>query len=31
MGNNLMQPDLSVWGMNHNADIVVKVEMIGLI
>ncbi|MDU3025423.1 MAG: biopolymer transporter ExbB, partial [Klebsiella oxytoca] len=25
MGNNLMQADLSVWGMYHHADIVVKV------
>ena len=31
MGNNLMQADLSVWGMYHHADIVVKVVMIGLI
>lgn len=31
MGNNLMQTDLSVWGMYHHADIVVKVVMIGLI
>ena len=31
MGNNLMQADLSVWGMDHHADIVVKVVMIGLI
>ncbi|HIB5916063.1 TPA: hypothetical protein ACWXCI_000355, partial [Klebsiella pneumoniae] len=23
MGNNLMQADLSVWGMYHHADIVV--------
>lgn len=28
MGNNLMQADLSVWGMYHHADIVVKVVMI---
>lgn len=26
-----MQADLSVWGMYHHADIVVKVVMIGLI
>lgn len=31
MGNNLMQADLSVWGMYHHADIVVKVVMIGLV
>ncbi|ADO47018.1 tol-pal system-associated acyl-CoA thioesterase [[Enterobacter] lignolyticus] len=31
MGNNLMQTDLSVWGMYHHADIVVKVVMIGLV
>ena len=31
MGNNLMQADLSVWGMYQHADIVVKVVMIGLI
>lgn len=31
MGNNLMQTDLSVWGMYQHADIVVKVVMIGLI
>lgn len=31
MGNNLMQTDLSVWGMYHHADIVVKLVMIGLI
>jgi biopolymer transport protein ExbB len=31
VGNNLMQADLSVWGMYHHADIVVKVVMIGLI
>lgn len=31
MGNNLMQTDLSVWGMYHHADIVVKVVMIGLL
>ncbi|SFT85151.1 outer membrane transport energization protein ExbB [Kosakonia arachidis] len=31
MGNNLMQTDLSVLGMYHHADIVVKVVMIGLI
>ncbi|HBD81094.1 MAG TPA: biopolymer transporter ExbB, partial [Leclercia adecarboxylata] len=31
MGNNLMQTDLSVWGMYHHADIVVKIVMIGLI
>ncbi|HHU9704842.1 TPA: biopolymer transporter ExbB, partial [Escherichia coli] len=24
MGNNLMQTDLSVWGMYQHADIVVK-------
>ena len=26
-----MQTDLSVWGMYHHADIVVKIVMIGLI
>ncbi len=31
MGNNLMQTDLSVLGMYHHADIVVKIVMIGLI
>jgi len=31
VGNNLMQTDLSVWGMYHHADIVVKIVMIGLI
>ncbi len=31
MVNNLMQTDLSVWGMYHHADIVVKIVMIGLI
>ncbi|ELC0439385.1 biopolymer transporter ExbB [Escherichia coli] len=31
MGNNLMQTDLSVWGMYQYADIVVKCVMIGLI
>ncbi|EOU3968960.1 TPA: tol-pal system-associated acyl-CoA thioesterase [Salmonella enterica] len=31
MGNNLMQADLSVWGMYQHADIVVKCVMIGLI
>ena len=31
MGNNLMQTDLSVWGMYQHADIVVKIVMIGLI
>ncbi|EMQ7697177.1 tol-pal system-associated acyl-CoA thioesterase [Salmonella enterica] len=31
MGNNLMQTDLSVWGMYQHADIVVKSVMIGLI
>ncbi|EPJ9456900.1 tol-pal system-associated acyl-CoA thioesterase [Pluralibacter gergoviae] len=31
MGNDLMQTDLSVWGMYHHADIVVKVVMIGLV
>ncbi|OPL37652.1 tonB-system energizer ExbB [Salmonella enterica] len=31
MGNNLMQTDLSVWGMYQHADIVVKCVMIGLI
>lgn len=31
MGNNLMQTDLSVWGMYQHADIVVKVVMIGLV
>ena len=31
MGNNLMQTDLSVWGMYQHADIVVKMVMIGLI
>lgn len=30
MTNNLMQTDLSVWGMYHHADIVVKIVMIGL-
>ena len=30
-GNNLMQTDLSVWGMYQHADIVVKCVMIGLI
>ncbi|SUH34923.1 biopolymer transport protein ExbB [Salmonella enterica subsp. enterica] len=29
MGNNLMQTDLSVWGMYQHADIVVKCVMIG--
>jgi biopolymer transport protein ExbB len=29
--NNLMQTDLSVWGMYQHADIVVKIVMIGLI
>lgn len=29
--NNLMQTDLSVWGMYAHADIVVKVVMIGLL
>jgi len=29
--NDLMQTDLSVWGMYHHADIVVKVVMIGLL
>ena len=29
--NNLMQTDLSVLGMYHHADIVVKVVMIGLL
>ncbi|HBY5490144.1 TPA: biopolymer transporter ExbB, partial [Klebsiella pneumoniae] len=28
MGNNLMQTDLSVWGMYQHADIVVKIVMI---
>ncbi|MCL7679877.1 biopolymer transporter ExbB, partial [Klebsiella pneumoniae] len=31
MGNNLMQTDLSVWGMYQHADIGVKIVMIGLI
>lgn len=31
MTNDLMQTDLSVWGMYHHADIVVKVVMIGLL
>ncbi len=31
MTNNLMQMDLSVWGMYQHADIVVKVVMIGLL
>ncbi|EEC0962960.1 tol-pal system-associated acyl-CoA thioesterase [Salmonella enterica subsp. enterica] len=31
MGNNLIQTDLSVWGMYQHADIVVKCVMIGLI
>ncbi|ECH9125184.1 tol-pal system-associated acyl-CoA thioesterase [Salmonella enterica subsp. enterica serovar Brunei] len=31
MGNNLMQTDLSVWGIYQHADIVVKCVMIGLI
>ncbi|HIC4911193.1 TPA: tol-pal system-associated acyl-CoA thioesterase [Salmonella enterica] len=31
MGNNLMQTDLSVWGMYQHADIVEKCVMIGLI
>ncbi|EIL9319925.1 tol-pal system-associated acyl-CoA thioesterase [Salmonella enterica] len=31
MGNNLMQTDLSVWGMYQHADIAVKCVMIGLI
>ncbi|WP_435952169.1 tol-pal system-associated acyl-CoA thioesterase [Dryocola sp. BD626] len=31
MTNNLMQTDLSVWGMYQHADIVVKIVMIGLI
>lgn len=31
MGNNLMQTDLSVWGMYQHAGIVVKCVMIGLI
>ncbi|EAW0639092.1 tol-pal system-associated acyl-CoA thioesterase [Salmonella enterica] len=31
MGNNLMQTDLSVWGMYQHTDIVVKCVMIGLI
>lgn len=31
MTNNLMQTDLSVWGMYQHADIVVKVVMIGLL
>ncbi len=29
--NNLMQTDLSVWGMYQHADIVVKIVMIGLL
>lgn len=31
MTNDLMQTDLSVWGMYHHADVVVKVVMIGLL
>ncbi|MBU4683779.1 tol-pal system-associated acyl-CoA thioesterase [Cedecea davisae] len=31
MTSNLMQTDLSVWGMYNHADIVVKIVMIGLI
>lgn len=31
MAENLMQTDLSVWGMYHHADIVVKLVMIGLL
>ncbi|QBR49123.1 tol-pal system-associated acyl-CoA thioesterase [Erwinia sp. QL-Z3] len=31
MTNDLMQTDLSVWGMYQHADIVVKVVMIGLL
>ncbi|WP_026111711.1 tol-pal system-associated acyl-CoA thioesterase [Winslowiella toletana] len=31
MTNNLMQTDLSVWGMYEHADIVVKAVMIGLL
>ncbi len=31
MTNDLMQIDLSVWGMYQNADIVVKIVMIGLL
>lgn len=31
MTNNLMQMDLSVWGMYQHADIVVKAVMIGLL
>ncbi len=31
MGNNLMQTDLSVWGMYQHADIVVKCVMITVI
>ncbi|MEN3752557.1 tol-pal system-associated acyl-CoA thioesterase [Mangrovibacter sp. SLW1] len=31
MAENLMQADLSVWGMYHHADIVVKLVMIGLL
>ncbi|MFS2221073.1 tol-pal system-associated acyl-CoA thioesterase [Pantoea sp. B65] len=31
MTNNLMQTDLSVWGMYEHADIVVKTVMIGLL
>ncbi|MEA1062367.1 tol-pal system-associated acyl-CoA thioesterase [Erwinia sp. HR93] len=31
MTENLMQTDLSVWGMYHHADMVVKAVMIGLI
>ncbi|MCX8957890.1 tol-pal system-associated acyl-CoA thioesterase [Erwinia psidii] len=31
MTNDFMQTDLSVWGMYHHADIVVKVVMIGLL
>ncbi|MBP2195173.1 tonB-system energizer ExbB [Pantoea cypripedii] len=31
VASDLMQTDLSVWGMYHHADIVVKVVMIGLL
>ena len=31
MTNDLMQMDLSVWGMYQHADIVVKAVMIGLL
>lgn len=31
VANDLMQTDLSVWGMYQHADIVVKIVMIGLL